>query len=133
MHAHAAFPYTLQDTTIKFTKEPESKSVLAGGTVTLSCNTTILDSNNYLLPELLWRFNGHLLNNTLPSHFTVNTLPGNTRSELTIDRISQQDGGYYECVVYDGYHVLESGKDVYVTVTSSSKAELEVIGRLTTY
>ena len=34
-------------------------------------------------------------------------------------------------MVYDGYHVLESGKNAYVTILSSSRARLEVIGRLT--
>ena len=128
-HTHTAFPYTLQEIPIKFTEEPKSKSVLAGTTVTLSCNTTILNSSYYRLPELTWRFNGQLFNNSQLAHFTISTLPDNSRSELKIVGVSQIDGGVYECVVSDGYHVLDSGEVAYITVTSSQRAHLEIIGK----
>ena len=102
--------------------------VLAGSTVTLNCNTTILPSNDYKLPELHWRFNGELLNRNLPQ-FMVTTLSDNSQSELRIVGASQRDSGYYECVVFDGYHVLENGEVAYLTVTSSKRANLTVVGK----
>lgn len=94
----------------------------------MNCNTTILASNDYKLPELHWRFNGELLNSSLPQ-FMVTTLPNNSQSELRIVGASQRDSGYYECVVFDGYQVLENGEVAYLTIISSKRAILEVVGK----
>lgn len=59
----------------------------------------------------------------------VSTLPDNSQSELKIVGTSQKDSGYYECVVFDGYHVLEDGEVAYLTVVSSKRAILEVVGK----
>ena len=46
----------------------------------------------------------------------VTTLANNSQSELRIVEASQRDSGYYECIVFDGYHVLENGEVAYLTV-----------------
>jgi hypothetical protein len=125
--AHTAFPYTLQASPIAFTEEPESMSVLQGTTISLSCNTTILWNDNYRLPELIWHYNGQLLNDNHPSHF-IRTHPNNSRSELTIMGVSQENSGYYECVARDGYHLLEGGEASYFYIKASQRAQLQVIG-----
>ena len=102
-------------------------SVLQGTTVTLSCNTTILWNDNYQLPELIWRYNGQLLDGNHPSHF-IRTHPNNSRSELTITGVSQENNGYYECVARDGYHLLEDGDASYFYIIASQAAQLKVIG-----
>lgn len=127
---HAGFPYTLQETPIKFTEDPESKSVLAGTTVTLSCNATIVQSTSYKSPELLWRLNGRVIGNSTSVTTTITTQPNSRKSQLTIARVSASDSGYYECIVYDGYHLLDNGETANLTVTSSQRAKLEVIGML---
>ena len=127
--AHTAFPYTLQATPIAFAEEPNSMSVLQGTTVSLSCNTTILQNSNYRLPELIWRYNGQLLNGSHPSHFQIRTHPSNSRSELTIMGVSQEDSGYYECVAFDGYHLLEGGEASYFYIIASQRAQLKIIGK----
>ena len=104
-------------------------SVLRGTTVSLSCNTTILQSDNYRLPELKWRFNGQLLNGSHPTHFWIHTYSGNSRSELTIMGVSQRDSGYYECVALDGYHLLQGGEPAYIYTVASQRAQLKVIGK----
>ena len=128
-HTVRGFPYTLQATPIAFTEEPQSMLVLRGTTVSLSCNTTILQSNNYRLPELKWRFNGQLLNGSHPKHFWIHTYSSNNRSELTIMGVSQRDSGYYECVALDGYHLLEGGEPAYIYTVASQRAQLKVIGK----
>ena len=98
-------------------------SVLRGTTTSLSCNTTILQNSNYKLPELRWRFNGQLLNG---SHLQITN---NSRSVLTIVGVSQSDSGYYECVAFDGYHLLEGGEPAYIYIVASQRAQLKVIGK----
>lgn len=104
-------------------------SVLQGTTVSLSCNTTILQNSNYRLPELIWRYNGQLLNGSHPSHFHIRTHPSNSRSELIIMEVSQEDSGYYECVAFDGYHLLEGGEASYTYIIASQRAQLKIIGK----
>ena len=44
-------------------------------------------------------------------------------------RVSQEDSGYYECVAFDGYHLLEGGEASYFYVIASQRAQLKIIGK----
>ena len=85
-----------------------------------------------MLPELMWRFNGQLLNGDQPSRIQIRNHPSNRWSKLTIWGVSQEDNGYYECVVRDGYHSLNDGEASYFYVITSQRAQLKVIGRFIT-
>lgn len=78
----------------------------------------------------MWRYNGQLLTESHPAyrHFHINTLPDNSRSELKIMEVSRQYGGYYECIVLDGYH-LKGEEEAFVNILASQRAHLEVAGK----
>ena len=124
--------YAVQPHPPEFLEEPQSQTLLEGGSVTLRCrfNVTLLGSN-YPCPHLIWRKDGNDIVNIsqicvkkeVESKYVIKT----AASELRYPSVQIQHGGYYECLAVDGKRKF-SKEGMGRFVTSSRRAYLRVIG-----
>ena len=115
--------YAIQPTPNIFIEEPQSRTVLAGSSVSFTCNTSsVVPAIGYSLPRITWRVNG---STTLPGSNWISTLHSTmTSSELLIRSAETTDTSYIECLVQDG-----KLNGHYILITSSRRARLRVIGK----
>jgi hypothetical protein len=123
----SCYDFAVQPKPIEFLRIPESQTVVAGETVRLSCNITIIKlDNNYPVPHLVWRFNGTTIRQPAAAPKENDKARGYFSSELVIESASEADSGFYECVAVDGKRRRDwTGNGSHII--SSPRADVQVV------
>ena len=95
--------FVVQPYPVQFNEDPHNWTITIGASVSLTCNTTVVQMIGYIneditpLPQIRWFHNNVMISNST-NHFTINSY-GIDTSILTITNVTLLEQGEYHCVV----------------------------------